>query len=232
MAMLGRKPFNPNAYVPPVNIASSPVQPMARAPAPSMMMSPELSSTLGGLPQPSQLSSAPKHNWVGILADALSGLAGNGPVYAPLAARRQDEQTAFERGEETWQKHHAQDIKDQMDLLTWKAAHPDDEFTRQLDAAGITDPAQRAEYARKRLERSSDPLVTTTLPGDRIYSGPQSGLAAALSGAASSPMGGGVPTVSDKAGYDALPPGAQFRSPDGHIRVKGGQSPQGSGGFR
>lgn len=42
---------------------------------------------------------------------------------------------------------------------------------------------------------------------------------------------GSIPQVTDEASYNAVPPGAQYRTPDGHIRVKGGQSPQGSGGF-
>ena len=41
-----------------------------------------------------------------------------------------------------------------------------------------------------------------------------------------------MPRVTDQASYDAVPSGAQYMTPDGQIRVKGGQSPQGSGGFR
>lgn len=43
---------------------------------------------------------------------------------------------------------------------------------------------------------------------------------------------GNAPTVTDQASYDAIPPGGQYMSPDGHIRVKqGGPTPQASGGF-
>lgn len=38
------------------------------------------------------------------------------------------------------------------------------------------------EAAAAKLRNQNDPLITTTLPGDRFYSGPQSGLAAALGG--------------------------------------------------
>ena len=42
-----------------------------------------------------------------------------------------------------------------------------------------------------------------------------------------------LPRVTDQATYDAVPPGSQYLSPDGHVRVKqGGQSQSGSGGFR
>lgn len=51
--------------------------------------------------------------------------------------------------------------------------------------------------------------------------------------AAGSPVnGGGVPQVHDQASYDAIPPGAQYTTPDGHIRVKqGGPSQPAAGGF-
>lgn len=142
MAMLGRKPFNPNAYVPPVNIASSPIQPMGSG---------------VDLPDVPAMNAPPKHNWVGILADALSGLAGNGPIYAPMAARRQDEQTAFERGEQTYQSHHAQELADQMRLLDYKRQNPDDPLTQYLDLAGIKDPAQRQNYYRQKADAMTAP---------------------------------------------------------------------------
>lgn len=34
--------------------------------------------------------------------------------------------------------------------------------------------------------------------------------------------GGGVPTVADEAGYNAVPPGAQYRDPSGNLRTKQG----------
>jgi hypothetical protein len=41
-----------------------------------------------------------------------------------------------------------------------------------------------------------------------------------------------VPQVHDQSSYDAIPPGAQYMTPDGHVRVKGGQAGQSSpGGF-
>lgn len=43
---------------------------------------------------------------------------------------------------------------------------------------------------------------------------------------------GQVQTVTDRASYDALPPGASYRAPDGSLRRKGGPTPQASGGFR
>jgi hypothetical protein len=46
------------------------------------------------------------------------------------------------------------------------------------------------------------------------------------------PVGQGMPHVTDQSSYDAVPPGAQYMSPDGHIRTKqGGQTGAPSGGF-
>jgi hypothetical protein len=43
---------------------------------------------------------------------------------------------------------------------------------------------------------------------------------------------GTLPHVTDQASYDALPPGAQYTTSDGHVRVKpGGQTPPASGNF-
>jgi hypothetical protein len=43
---------------------------------------------------------------------------------------------------------------------------------------------------------------------------------------------GQVPQVHDQASYDAIPPGSQYMTPDGHMRVKGGSTaPAPSSGF-
>ena len=219
--MLGqRKPFDPNApqYMPQVNLG-----------APDMTPFPAMQAD--NLPT---MTKKPGVNWLGVLADALAGAAGHPGPYGAQMAREREQQTAFDRGEEQWQKHHQTDVADQMKLLDYKRAHPDDPITQALDLAGITDPAQRKQYYVNALDKKTedDPIVTLTLPGDHIYSGPRSGLATALTGAApASPLSDNVPTVTNSAGYDALPPGARFKSPDGHIRVKGGQTPPASGNF-
>jgi hypothetical protein len=47
-----------------------------------------------------------------------------------------------------------------------------------------------------------------------------------------SPVNGSTPQVSDQASYDAIPPGTQYMTPDGHVRVKqGGAGGNVSGGF-
>lgn len=225
MAMLGqRKPFNPNAFVPPVNNSPLPVS------IPTSPMAPPSTLADTNAPMP-QVKGPPNHNWLGILADALSGLSGNGPIYAPMMERRRAEQTAFERGEEQWKSHHAAELSDQLRLLEEKRAHPDDELSRRLDQAGITDPAQRAEYARKLLDKSTtdDPLVTLTLPNKQLYSGPRSGLATALGGVAPQAHPDAVPTVED--GY-SYAPGPGGRANPANWKPAGGPTQPASGGFR
>jgi hypothetical protein len=43
--------------------------------------------------------------------------------------------------------------------------------------------------------------------------------------------GGNQPTVTDQKSYDAVPPGGHYLDPNGHMRVKGGQSAAPAGGF-
>lgn len=43
---------------------------------------------------------------------------------------------------------------------------------------------------------------------------------------------GSLPRVTDKASYDAVPPGGHYLDPNGHMRVKGGASGNAGGGFQ
>lgn len=142
MPMLGRKPFNPNAYVPPVGIVANPMQPGPGLSTPDL---------------PTLQAPQPKHNWVGILADALSGLAGGPGIYAQRAFAEKQQQTAFERGEEQYQRRHSQELADQYGLLDYKRLHPDDALSQALDQAGITDPAERQKYYKADVERRTAP---------------------------------------------------------------------------
>lgn len=67
------------------------------------------------------------------------------------------------------------------------------------------------------LRNAGDPIVNVTLPGNRFYSGPRSGLAAALGGGAA-PVGNAAPPPA------TLPSDFDFGN--------GGPTPSASGGFR
>jgi hypothetical protein len=148
--MLGqRKPFDQNdpQYMGQVDTGANPAMPAAPNPI---------------APPPTFAPPKEGHNWVGILADALAGLSGNAPIYAPMMERRRQEQTAFDRGEQQWQKHHQVDVADQIRLLDYKNAHPDDELTQYMRAAGIdpTSDAGRALYTQKTQAMVAPPMMS------------------------------------------------------------------------
>lgn len=154
MAMIGRKPFNPNAYVPPVNIGAEPL-PM-------------------GLPlaEPSVPTITPRQSFfgqggvgraiAGNIGDFLLQLGHMQPIYGPA----RDEQTAFERGEEQYHRHRQDSLNDALTLYDYKAAHPDDQLTQYLDQAGITDPAQRQQYYRQKADALTAPPMMSAMGTD------------------------------------------------------------------
>lgn len=82
----------------------------------------------------------------------------------------------------------------------------------------------KAEY--RTLEPGGS-LIDVSGGNPRVVIAPNDG-----SYATGAPAQQGIPKVSDQQSYDAVPPGAQYMTPDGHVRVKqGGPSSQGSGGF-
>lgn len=110
-----------------------------------------------------------KPNWIGILADALSGLSGNGPIYAPMAERRRQEQTAFERGEQQYRTRRQdvladddRDYQQQLSLLDYKRAHPDDQLSQYMDAAGIPADQRPGIYRQKVDALVAPPMMSAS----------------------------------------------------------------------
>lgn len=129
----------------------------------------------------------PKLNWLGVLADALSGAAGKEPLYTQsLMLQRQmaQQQQVAQQGSD-------RELQRQKDLFSYEQANkaPEEGETERLIglAATLPDTDPRKKIILDKL--NTDPIVTLTLPGDHVYSGPRSGLAAALSGAAPQPVG-------------------------------------------
>lgn len=81
------------------------------------------------------------------------------------------------------------------------------EYAQALVEQGLTPGTLEFQAAMRQYNtRRADPIVTTTLPGNRFYSGPSSGLPNALGGVA----GGGddaTPTVEDGHAYTPGPGG-------------------------
>lgn len=198
-------------------------------PKPQMDTSP-IQQAMQSMPQ---MAPQAKHgvNWLGVLADALSGAVGQPGMYAQSMMR----QKQADQEEQTFQRHQDSEMQRQIGLYDYQRTHPEAKdpvgYAAELASMGLTPGTPEFnQRMTAHLNSMDDPLVTTTLPGDRVYSGPRSGLAAALSGASG---GGSLPKVSDSATYNALPPGAQFIDPQGNVRTKGGQSGSSStGGFR
>lgn len=164
---------------------------------------------------------------MGLLGDAIAANSG-GQMIVALNLLRQREQAARdareeanwgrrlerERGEKQWEWQNKPRDPSPMvrDLQTWQSLTPE----------------QRQAFGEMQDARSGP--VNVTLPGDRFYSGPKSGLAAALG--ATPTAGGNLPTVTDEASYQAVAPGGQYRDAAGNVRTKaGGGVGNGTSGF-
>ena len=140
----------------------------------------------------------------GNIGDALLTMSGHSPIYAPLMAKQQSEQS-----------QQMAELQRQMALAQFKNANPEptaiqrnhDYFT-SLGRPDLADSYLNAEANPQTL--MTDPVTGTV----GFY--PKGG-----AGPSSSPD---IPSVTDDAAghaaYAALPKGAKFRTPDGLVRTK------------
>ena len=155
----------------------------------------------------------------GILGDSLLAANGQGMPYTKsVLAQRQQENLLKRQAMEQ-----QQELQRQIALAEWKRANPEQTDTqRNFEYYSGLDPAQRAQFDRM---RAGDPYVTTTLPNKQIYSGPASGLGAALSGGVSSDDQPG-----EEDGY-VYTPGPGGRGNQANWKLKGGPAGNGGGMF-
>lgn len=156
------------------------------------------------------------HRIIGGLGDALSTWGGGQATFIPQLMQRQQQQAQMQQAERQ-QRQRAADAAAQWKIeQQWKIDHP-----APINNDTVNDYEFRVKTLGKAaadewLKSASDPIVTVTLPRNRgIYSGPRSGLAAALGG------GGGAPVAQRPA------IGAELPDP----RLQGGAGQAGPGTF-
>ncbi len=149
-----------------------------------------------------------KPNWGGIAASFLSGMAGQKGFYLE---NLQDERDRADKAREYQQRR-------QDDRAEWQY--------RQDNAKSTASPYRTEDNAGNVWEMGEDgqfkPIFTD--PNDKVFmqDGQMITVPNRVRSAAPSAPAVDMPTVSDEASYGAIPPGSQYRTPDGSIRVKGG----------
>lgn len=172
------------------------------------------------------------------IGDGLSGWAGGGvgAVGGLLQGRMEPQRLAEE------QRRRAAELADYRTKLgiQQEFATPEkDAFDRALANAGI-DPRspQGVELYRQRAVtmaqgQPQEPRMLT-LPDGRTIFGTMDEIRGVLGGggAQQGAPSGGMPRVTNRQEYDAIPPGTQYTDPNGKVRTKGGTSGNVGGSFR
>ena len=173
-------------------------------------------------PAPDDGNQRIKPSFMGILADALAGAAGTAPQYAPMLQKQKQRQMDLA----DYNRRRQDDLAQWQAEQQWKIDHPEPTgFQRDLTAAGI-DPnsPQGIKLYTQKVTNAANPLQGVMTYDER---GGQS-LQFVRPGGDSAPS---VPSISSPEEYNALPPGAHYAAPDGHVRVKGGAPEQGGATF-
>lgn len=159
----------------------------------------------------------------GSVGDALLQLGHMQPIYQPAIQAQRE----FAMRRQLADQERQNTLSNETALYDYKLAHPEaPQPTAEMQnfaAYQAMDPSTRAMFDQY---HQGDPLVTVTLPGSRVYSGPRSGLAQALGGA-----GGNLdstPTTED--GYQYTP-GPGGRANQANWKALGGTGGNVSGGF-
>lgn len=204
-------------------------QPQMQAP-PAMPLAPQAPMAQAIQPPVAPIAQAvqARHgiNWLGVLADALSGAAGQPGMYAQSMMRQKEHQRELD----DYNRKRMDENTDWQNRYQYESTHPRPKdpvgYAAELAAMGLTPGTPEFNQRMSaHLNAVDDPLVTMTLPGDHVYSGPRSGLATALGGAA--PNLDTTATV--ESGYRYIP-GPGGRANQSNWKPLGGQSGQSSTG--
>jgi hypothetical protein len=119
------------------------------------------------VPHPMAQAAAPKPkiNWLGVLADALSGAVGRPGMYAHEMMRQRELETEDQR----YARRHQQQMDEEKNLYLWKQQHPEapqpTEYERALQAAGIgAGTPAFIEHMKKYIDMKENPVWTYTDP--------------------------------------------------------------------
>jgi len=153
---------------------------------------PAMGSVGLGMNAPAPVQQPHGFNAPGGWADKLGGLgalllsAGGNPAGTQMMQDRTQQRMLAWQSQKIREQQDAEQARQQANWL-FEVAHPkpinnDTTNDYQFMVTTLGKPA-----ADQWLARKGDPIVNTTLPGNRFYSGPASGLPAALGGVAQSP---------------------------------------------
>jgi hypothetical protein len=119
----------------------------------------------------------------GVIGDTLSNFGGGQGIFLPqLAQQRQ-----LARQSAMAQQQRGAEFADFTRRHDYELAHPKPVTNDTINDYNFRVQTLGKDAADDWLKSASDPVVTVTLPGNRVYSGPRSGLAAALGGGAAPP---------------------------------------------
>lgn len=177
-------------------------------------------------------------HFLGVLGDALLTGAGGEPIYGPSVERAEmGEALAGYLGgtDEALAEIMRRDPATGFALLKMK-------MESAPEAQSPTALQQNIEYLRRLNPGMSDEQLAEVaqyaIAAPRMYGSPEMGWQPdpnypfARGGGSEDTPAGDIPAVSDEATYAAIPPGAQYRDPDGNIRTKPGDAGgNASGGF-
>jgi hypothetical protein len=137
------------------------------------------------------------HRIAGIIGDGLSGLAGQPGMYARTLGENRQQQAELQR---------------QLAVAQYQRQNPEPtSMQRNYEYLKGIDPTKAETYLN--AQANPQTLMTDPTTGALMFA-PKGGMSN------TQPGGDSIPTVTDEASFAAIPHGAQFRDPQGNVRVK------------